>query len=204
MANERIEDGIQHGIDDNPNNDAEKGATIGGLGGAAVGAAAGSMMGPVGAVIGAAVGGLAGAAASGAAVAAIDDRDNDDNITGVGDDVAYDHDVDDDDDVIDTHNTYADRSYATTAAPAAGTVAHDDALGYRMANNSADTLATDPFPNTPPVIGSTVPPAVNPAPGIQTGGTAVDGTPDTRGVMEKTADAITGDRIDDKTGKPVR
>jgi hypothetical protein len=40
--------------------------------------------------------------------------------------------------------------------------------------------------------------------GIQTGGHALDGTPDTRGITEKMADAITGDRIDDKTGKPVR
>jgi uncharacterized protein (TIGR02271 family) len=40
--------------------------------------------------------------------------------------------------------------------------------------------------------------------GVQTGGRDIDGTPDTRGVMEKTADAVTGDRIDDKTGKPVR
>lgn len=40
-------------------------------------------------------------------------------------------------------------------------------------------------------------------PGIQTGGHAYDGTPDTRGITEKAADAITGDHIDDKTGKPV-
>ena len=39
--------------------------------------------------------------------------------------------------------------------------------------------------------------------GIQTGGRDYDGTPDTRGVSEKVADAVTGDRIDDKTGKPV-
>ncbi len=44
----------------------------------------------------------------------------------------------------------------------------------------------------------------NGIPGIQTGGHAVDGTPDTRGITEKIADAITGDRIDDKTGKVVR
>jgi uncharacterized protein YjbJ (UPF0337 family) len=44
----------------------------------------------------------------------------------------------------------------------------------------------------------------NPMPGVQTGGRAMDGTPDTRGVMEKIADAVTGDRIDDKTGKIVR
>lgn len=41
------------------------------------------------------------------------------------------------------------------------------------------------------------------APGIQTGGRDIDGTPDTRGISEKIADAVTGDRIDDKTGKPV-
>ncbi len=42
-------------------------------------------------------------------------------------------------------------------------------------------------------------------PGIQTGGHAVDGSgaPDTRGILEKTADTLTGDRIDDKTGRPV-
>ena len=39
--------------------------------------------------------------------------------------------------------------------------------------------------------------------GVQTGGRAVDGTPDTRGIMEKTADVVTGDRVDDKTGKIV-
>jgi hypothetical protein len=43
----------------------------------------------------------------------------------------------------------------------------------------------------------------NNQPGIQTGGHAVDGTPDTRGVLEKSADAVTGDNIDDKTGKRV-
>jgi hypothetical protein len=44
----------------------------------------------------------------------------------------------------------------------------------------------------------------NNVPGVQTGGHAVDGTPDTRGIGEKVADAVTGDRLDDKTGKPVR
>jgi hypothetical protein len=39
--------------------------------------------------------------------------------------------------------------------------------------------------------------------GIKTGGQALDGSPDTRGITEKVADAVTGDRIDDKTGKPV-
>ena len=42
-------------------------------------------------------------------------------------------------------------------------------------------------------------------PGVQTGGHAVDGSgaPDTRGIMEKAADTLTGDRTDDKTGRPV-
>jgi len=39
--------------------------------------------------------------------------------------------------------------------------------------------------------------------GVQTGGRDAYGGPDTRGVTEKMADAVTGDRIDDKTGRPV-
>jgi hypothetical protein len=40
--------------------------------------------------------------------------------------------------------------------------------------------------------------------GIKTGGYHTDdGTPDQRGIMEKVADTVTGDRVDDKTGKPV-
>ena len=39
--------------------------------------------------------------------------------------------------------------------------------------------------------------------GVQTGGHDYDGSPDTRGVSEKVADAVTGDNVDDKTGKPV-
>ena len=44
---------------------------------------------------------------------------------------------------------------------------------------------------------------MNGLPGTQTGGYDIDGTPDTRGITEKVSDAVTGDRIDDKTGKPV-
>lgn len=64
------------------------------------------------------------------------------------------------------------------------------------------------FVNTQPGYGSTTQHVgrgvEGSLPGIQTGGHDIDGTPDTRGIMEKTADALTGDRIDDKTGKPVR
>lgn len=139
----RTDDGIQHGIDDDPNNDAAKGAKLGGLGGAVTGAVAGSAAGPVGTVVGAVIGGVAGAVASGAAVGAVDAVDNDNNISGVGHGVR--RDVDD----------------------------------------------LDVVPG-------------NRVPGIQTGGRDIDGTPDTRGITEKAADALTGDRLDDKTGNPVR
>jgi hypothetical protein len=43
----------------------------------------------------------------------------------------------------------------------------------------------------------------NDMPGIQTGGRAADGSPDTRGVSEKVADTFTGDRVDDKTGRRI-
>ena len=43
----------------------------------------------------------------------------------------------------------------------------------------------------------------NGMPGVQTGGHAVDGTTDTRGITEKAADAVTGDVYDDKTGKRI-
>ena len=42
----------------------------------------------------------------------------------------------------------------------------------------------------------------NDVPGVQTGGTTTAGQ-DTRGIMEKTADAVTGDKTDDKTGGRV-
>ena len=80
---------IQHGIDDDPRDDAEKGAALGAMGGAVVGAAAGSMTGPVGAVVGAAIGGVVGAGASGAAVAAVDKHDNDNNVSGLGDNIDF-------------------------------------------------------------------------------------------------------------------
>lgn len=137
MADEtyRPDDGIQHGIDDNPENDAQKGAAIGGVGGAAVGAAAGAMTGPLGAVIGAVVGGAVGAVASGAAVAAVDARDNDDNISGVGDKIDYDkHHVDDDDELADTYDrdlvgSTATRDMDVAGMGATGTATHQAPYG---------------------------------------------------------------------------
>jgi hypothetical protein len=169
----RNDDGIQHGIDDNPNNDPQKGAVLGGLGGVAVGAAAGAAMGPVGAVIGAAIGGVAGAAASGAAVSAIDDMDDDDTVTGL--DTDHDRDYDYPNRAMTPSDAAYDNTstYGTTDNYVPGTVMGEDTLGG------------------------------NRMPGIQTGGTAIDGTPDTRGMSEKAADALTGDKFDDKTGKRI-
>lgn len=90
MTENTRDDNIQHGIDDDPNNDAEKGAALGGVGGAVVGGVAGAMTGPVGAVVGAVAGAAAGAAGSGAAVAAVDRMDNDNTMTGIGDDATRD------------------------------------------------------------------------------------------------------------------
>ena len=185
MADETYrDDNIQHGIDDNPEGDAKKGAARGGIGGAAVGAAAGSMMGPLGAVGGAVLGGIAGAAGSGAAVGAVDKIDNDNNVTGLGDDVAYENDDDE----------YADREMlgASTTGGAAGTSGYQNVTATRPDQTGYGTAA--PVEST---MGG------NQIPGIQTGGRAADGTPDTRGISEKAADAVTGDRIDDKTGKPI-
>lgn len=174
-----VHDKIQHGIDDDPNNDAEKGATLGGIGGAVTGAVAGAMAGPVGAVIGAVVGGVSGAVASGAAVGVVDRIDNDNNITGIGDGVNY----DDNRAVVDptlTDSNYRDPNYVDPNRP----VGSYDNADRTMSNVERSVGA-------------------NGIPGTQTGGHAIDGTPDTRGILEKTADTLTGDHIDDKTGKPV-
>ncbi|MBV9468595.1 MAG: PRC-barrel domain-containing protein, partial [Abitibacteriaceae bacterium] len=82
-TNRAAQSNVQHGIDDDPHHDPEKGAALGGVGGLAVGATAGSMVGPIGTIVGAIVGGLAGALGSGAAVAAVDQVDNDNTLTGV-------------------------------------------------------------------------------------------------------------------------
>jgi len=171
------DDNVQHGIDDNASGDAEKGATLGGIGGALTGLAAGAMAGPLGAVAGAVIGGVAGAVASGAAVAAIDRNDNDDTITGVGDGMT----TDVDERMDDVVNGEPVRQ------------------GYTMAN------ANDPYANTGTVnqgAGYNRMPGET-EPSLKTGGYANDGTPDTRGVGEKFVDAITGDDVDDKTGRIV-
>ena len=210
-----VQDRIQHGIDDDPTNDAEKGATLGGIGGAVTGAVAGSMAGPVGAVVGAVVGGIAGAGLSGAAVGVVDRIDNDNNISGVGDGVNF----DDNRAVVDptlTTPNYRDPNYVApvidNGIPGVQTGGHavdgtPDTRG--IMEKTADTLTGDyiddktgkPVAKNPIVDAGTTPVIDNGIPGVQTGGRNVDGSPDTRGIMEKTADTLTGDNIDDKTGK---
>ncbi len=120
-TNTVTDDGIQHGIDDDPQHDPEKGAVIGGVGGAIAGAAAGSLVGPGGAVLGAVIGGVAGAAASAAAVAAVDRVDNDDNITGVG---AAPHYEDEGGPAIADYTT-SDPAYSGSTADASSSAAAD-------------------------------------------------------------------------------
>ena len=78
---------------------------------------------------------------------------------------------------------------------------------------TADTLTGDHIDDkTGKVVGNpgtgysntiTAPTFGDGLPGVQTGGHALDGAPDTRGILEKTADTVTGDHVDDKTGKRV-
>lgn len=199
MADEtRYDDGIQHGIDDNPNGDAEKGAALGGIGGAVTGFAAGAVAGPVGAVLGAVIGGVAGAAASGAAVAAIDRVDNDNSISGLG----HDSTLDDDD-----NSVYVNEYGHNVTAP---TYLTDDNGGQYYLDSEGRRIYTDDtnrYYYTDINSGSRTyidtPTWGNSVPGVQTGGWTAAGTPDSRGISEKVADAVTGDKYDDKQGVPV-
>ena len=208
MADVVRDDNIQHGIDDDPTSDAEKGATLGGIGGAVTGAIAGAVAGPGGAVIGAVIGGIAGAVASGAAVGAIDRIDNDNNISGVGDGVT--HDVEDTayDGTVAPGNRVPGvqtGGYAVDGTPdtrgimekTADAVTGDNVDDKTGKPVSYDNRATwDPNAPSLPSLGNNVP-------GVQTGGRLADGSSDSRGILEKTADAVTGDNVDDKTGKRV-
>ena len=211
---DELDDGIQHGIDDDATGDAEKGAVLGGLGGAAAGAAAGSMAGPMGALAGAAIGGVAGAVASGLAVGAIDRVDNDNTISGIGDSSTPD--VEDGRDYSSTGTSFDPRvndpdhgllntpisneSYGSTAG-LQGSRAGDLSTSENE-NLGARRVAQDWNVGEPSRDNYDASMDTN-EPGIQTGGTNADGSPDTRGMMEKTADAVTGDEYDDKTGKPI-
>jgi hypothetical protein len=228
MAETIYKDNVQHGIDDEPSGDAEKGATLGGVGGAVTGAIAGSAAGPVGALAGAVIGGVAGAVLSGAAVGAIDRVDNDNTISGVGDGVTREDAVYNAttpsihtpgngipgvqtggyavDGTPDTRGILEKTADAVTGdnlddktgKPIDHTHNADrlDAVGSGAYSASGTVRNPSDFENA-----NNGPTWGNNTPGIQTGGRNADGTPDTRGILEKTADAVTGDDIDDKTGK---
>lgn len=213
-------DNIQHGIDDNPSGDAEKGAKLGGVGGLVAGAIAGSAAGPVGTIVGAIVGGVAGAAASGVAVAAVDRMDNDNTVTGIGKGETYKSDYSSHE--SDWRNDY-NSNYSSTGQPYEGNYEHAYRYGHDLATNDQyrgkawndvqDTARTDWERSNPGTWDNYRQPIQsswerstgqgNGTPGIQTGGHANDGSADTRGIMEKTADTLTGDQYDDKTGKRV-
>jgi len=211
MADDRLqpvldeEDEIQHGLDDEPSGDAEKGAALGGLGGAAVGAAAGMVVGPAGALAGAVIGGLAGAVASGLAVAAVDRIDHDNTVSGMGTGATAEIDENlEDPDLVPGNRVPGVQTggYANDGTP--------DSRG--MMEKTADVMTGDVYDDKtgkriddPDLLDDEDEDLVpgNRAPGIQTGGRNRDGSPDSRGISEKVADAVTGDRTDDKTGKRV-
>ncbi len=84
----------------------------------------------------------------------------------------------------------------TTTGTTMGTTTGTNTTGYAAGHTARDLAAT---------ASGAVQSAEGSIPGIQTGGHAVDGSgaPDTRGITEKIADTLTGNRVDDKTGKPV-
>ncbi len=200
---EKIDDNIQHGIDDDPNNDPEKARNIGGVAGAITGAIAGSAAGPLGTIGGAVIGAVAGGLGSQAAVGAIDKIDNDNTVTGIGHGATRD---------------VNDPNYTTpgNGVPGIQTGGHDadgspDTRG--IMEKAADTVTGDKYDDKTgkrvdayadnSQQGGTYSEHSNGIPGIQTGGHDADGSPDTRGIMEKAADKLTGDHTDDKTGKPT-
>lgn len=78
----------------------------------------------------------------------------------------------------------------------------DDKTGKRIDGPGDPEYAVD-TPGTARVSGQDKGSPGNDAPGVQTGGYAEDGSPDTRGILEKIGDALTGDKLDDKTGKRI-
>ncbi len=100
-------------------------------------------------------------------------------------------------DKVDDDTTISGLGHHTghVVANAAGTTG--SALDAAHASVSHSTYNTES--NIEQTVGA------NGIPGVQTGGHAIDGSmaPDTRGITEKVADTLTGDRTDDKTGRPV-
>lgn len=87
---------------------------------------------------------------------------------------------------------YRREGFVVPAAPAGGNYGTTGTSGTTTVYGTSGAVGT---------VENAVP--GNRVPGIQTGGYDADGSPDTRGITEKFSDAVTGDRIDDKTGKPI-
>jgi len=161
------------------------GVISGGIVGAAVG-------GPIGAVIGAVAGGVLGAAAGDAAHHIGDDEDDVNVNTGSGGDLGRNAGA--------GAGAISGAIVGSTVGPV-GTVAGAVAggmLGAAGGNAAKDMGGTDDtisgdqvLPDGTVLSGSSV-------------GTTTSSTYDTRGVGERAADAVTGDRIDDNTGNIVR
>jgi len=168
------------------------GALAGGLVGTAIG-------GPVGAVVGGTLGSLAGGVAGDAAEAS-----DEEYLSAADDDIA-------------ARNNYSGAAYQAQGSmnPAITPIdtidtsrVNDDVLqpsdqtDYRNVDNGLTSIgATDQNADMTTAGGLSTPGVRigNDVPGIQTGGTTTAGA-DTRGIVEKTTDAVTGDNVDDKTG----
>ncbi len=164
------------------------GAISGGIVGAAVG-------GPIGAVIGAVAGGILGSAGGEAAHKIGDDHD-DVNVS-TGRDGSGER-------AVGSSAGAVSGAVLGSAVGPVGTVA--GAVAGGMFGAAAGDAAKHVGEHGTPTMTTTAPSLTTPGngiPGVQTGGMAVDGTMDTRGISEKAADAVTGDVYDDKTGKPV-
>jgi hypothetical protein len=176
-------------------------------------------------IVGAIVGGVVGAVASGLAVAAVDRHDNDNTITGIGKDNDWDkHDPDwrghYEQKYSSTGATY-DNDYQHAYRYGHDLSQHKEYIGRNWEDVEADAKRDWEASNPgtwdtyrAPIRDSwdrgrslvstqdgTSSYAYADAPGIQTGGHNADGSPDTRGITEKVADTVTGDKYDDKTGK---
>ena len=182
------------------------GAISGGVVGAVVG-------GPIGAVVGAVAGGVLGAKGGEVAHKIGDDHDDVNLSTNSEGEVGRTAGA--------GAGALSGAAVGTVAGGPVGTVAGAVAGGMlgaasgdatkHMGENTInrESNASTPGAVAAPVVIETTQPAVtydasgNAIPGVQTGGHALDGTPDTRGISEKAADAVTGDHMDDKTGKIV-
>lgn len=188
------------------------GTGAGAISGGVVGAALG---GPIGAVIGAVTGGVLGKAGGDVAHKVGDDHDDVNLSTGSEGEVGRDAGA--------GAGALSGAVIGTAAGPVGSVVGAvaggmlGAAAGDATKHMGENTINRETSASTPSVVVVPTQPVVthghtsvladntvgNNVPGVQTGGHAIDGTPDTRGIMEKTADAATGDHLDDKTGKVV-